>query len=119
MHIWVHIYASYLTEPKSRSRAGRCHYFSKKPKIPIQSDDPSTKNNHPVLVLSKYIDAVINSTQESETGGGYIDAKSALPIHRMAIEMGHPQGPPPLQFDNKCAHGILTGLLKQKQSKVI
>ena len=31
--------------------------------------------------------------------------------------MGHPQGPAPLQSDNKCAHGILTGLLKQKQSK--
>ena len=31
--------------------------------------------------------------------------------------MGHPQGPTPLQFDNKCAHGILTGELKQKQFK--
>ena len=31
--------------------------------------------------------------------------------------MGHPQGPTPLQFDNKLAHGILTGVLKQKQSK--
>ena len=31
--------------------------------------------------------------------------------------MGHPQGPTPLQFDNKCAHGILTGELKQKHSK--
>ena len=31
--------------------------------------------------------------------------------------MGHPQVPTKLQFDNKCAHGILTGVLKQKKSK--
>ena len=31
--------------------------------------------------------------------------------------MVHPQGRTPLQFDNKFAHGILTGVLKQKQYK--
>ena len=44
-------------------------------------------------------------------------SKEALPIRQAAIEMGHPQGPTPLQFDNKCAMGILTGVLKQRQSK--
>ena len=33
--------------------------------------------------------------------------------------MGHPQGPTPLQFKNKYKHGILTGVLKQKQYKGI
>jgi hypothetical protein len=51
--------------------------------------------------------------KEAETGGGYINAKEALPIRQAAIKMGHPQGPTPLQFDNKCAMGILTGVLKQ------
>ena len=59
----------------------------------------------------------MSSAQESETCGGYINAKEALPIRQTVIEMGHPQGPTPLKFDNKCAHGILTGVLKQKQSK--
>ena len=31
--------------------------------------------------------------------------------------MGHPQVPTTLKFDNKCAHYILTGVIKQKQSK--
>ena len=31
--------------------------------------------------------------------------------------MGNPQEPTPLQLENKCAHSILTGVLKQKQSK--
>ena len=61
----------------------------------------------------------MSSTQESETGGSYINAIEAIPILQTAIEMGHPQGPTSLQFDNQCAHGILTAVLKQKQSKVI
>ena len=59
----------------------------------------------------------MSSTQESETGGCYINAKDLLPIRHTAIEMGHSQGPTPLQLENKCAHGILTGVIKQKQSK--
>ena len=31
--------------------------------------------------------------------------------------MVHPHGSTPLKFDNKCAHGILTWVLKQKQPK--
>ena len=33
--------------------------------------------------------------------------------------MGHPKVTTPLKSDNKCAHGILTGILKQKQYKGI
>ena len=31
--------------------------------------------------------------------------------------MGHSQGTTPLQFDNKCGHVTLTGVLKQRKSK--
>ena len=48
---------------------------------------------------------------------GNINAKEALPIRQAAIKMDHPQGPTPLQFDNKCAMGILISILKQRQSK--
>ena len=72
MHLWVHTDASYLTVIKSRSRAGGYHYFSNKPKLPIQYEDAPPKHNYSVLVLIKFIDAVICSTQESETGGGYM-----------------------------------------------
>ena len=88
------------------------NYFSNKPKLPIQSNDPPPKHNHPVLVLIKVIDIVMISTQESEIGGGYINYKESLTILKMAIEMVHPQVSTLLKFDNKCAHDILTGLLK-------
>ena len=64
MSIWVNTDASYLTEPKSISCAGGYHYFSKKPKITIQSEDPPPKYNHPVLGTCNFIDAVMSSTQE-------------------------------------------------------
>lgn len=119
MHLWIHTDASYLTEPKARSRAGGYHYFSSKPKLPIHDHDPPPPHNHPVFVLCKIIEAVMSSTQESETGGGYMNAKEGLLTRQAAIEMGHPQGPTPLQFDNKCAHGILTGEMKQKASRTM
>ena len=112
MHIWFHTDASYLTEPKSRSQSGGYHYFSNKPKLPIKSYEPPPKHNHPVIVLRKVIDAVMSSTQESETGGGYINSKEALTTRQTVIEIGHPQGPTPLKIDNKCAYGILIGEIK-------
>ena len=33
--------------------------------------------------------------------------------------MGHPQGPTPIQFDNKCATGILTDTVVQRRSKAM
>ena len=71
------------------------------------------------LFFAKMIEAIMSSTQELETGGGYMNAKEGLLIWQAAIEMGHPQGPTPLQFDNKCAHGILTGEMKQKASRTM
>ncbi|GFH50519.1 hypothetical protein CTEN210_06995 [Chaetoceros tenuissimus] len=85
MHLWIHTDASYLTEPKARSRAGGYHYFSSKPKLPIHENDPPPPHNHPVFVLCKIIEAVMSSTQESETGGGYMNAKEGLLIRQAAI----------------------------------
>jgi hypothetical protein len=71
------------------------------PTLPISPDDPPLPHNAPILVNSKIIDAVMSSVQESETGSGFINAKYAVPIHTILQEMGHPQGPTPLQFNNK------------------
>ena len=63
MHLWFHTDATYLTEPKSRSRAWRYRYFINKTKLPIQYDDPTPKHNHHVLFLIKFVDVVMSSTQ--------------------------------------------------------
>jgi hypothetical protein len=119
MHLWLHTDASYLNESKARSRNGGFFYLSDKPKLPIQPDDPPPPLNAPILVNSKIIDAVMSSIQESETGSGFINAKDAVPMRTTLTEMGHSQGPTPLQFDNKCAVGILTDTVVQRRSKAM
>jgi hypothetical protein len=61
----------------------------------------------------------MSSVQESETGSGFINAKDAVPMRTTLHEMGHPQGPTPIQFDNKCATGILTDTVVQRRSKAM
>ena len=63
MHLWIHTDASYLVETKARLCAGGYCYFRNKHKLTIQSDDPPTKHNHPVLIRKKFIDDVMSSMQ--------------------------------------------------------
>jgi hypothetical protein len=119
MHLWLHSDASYLNESKAQSRNGGLFYLSDKPKLPIKPEDPVQPLNAPILVNSKVINAVMSSVQESETGSGFINAKDAIHMRTTLHEMGHPQGPTPIQFDNKCATGILTDIVVQRRSKAI
>jgi hypothetical protein len=73
----------------------------------------------PVHVLCKIIDAVMSSAQEAETGAGFVNAKEAIPMRQALEDLGHPQGPTPLQFDNKVANGILNDDIIQKRSKAM
>ena len=119
MHLWAHTDASYLSEFKARSRAGGFHFLSDKPHLPIKSNSLPPTLNGPVNTISKIIDAVMSSAQEAETGAGYLNAKELVPMRQALIEMGHPQGPTPLQFDNQCATGILNNDMQQKRSKAM
>lgn len=49
----------------------------------------------------------MSSAQESENRAGFITGKEMYPARVILEEMGHPQGPTPLKFDNKCATGII------------
>ena len=70
-------------------------------------------------MVCKIIDAVMSSAQEAETAAGFLTAKELVPVRQTLIEMGHPQGPTPLQFDNKCATGIMNDTVRQKRSKAM
>ena len=119
MHLWAHTDASYLSEPRARSRAGGFYYLSSKPNLPIKANDPPPPLNGAVAVKSKIIDAVMSSVQEAETGAGFYNAKQLLPLRQTLEELGHPQGPTPLQFDNQSAKQILNEEVSQKRSKAM
>ena len=119
MHLWIHSGASYLNESKARSRKGGFFYLSDKPKLPIKPNDPPPKLNAPVLVNIKIINTVMFSVQESETGSGFINGSDAVPLHNALHEMGHIQGPTPIQFDNFVANSIITDTVVQRISKAM
>ena len=61
----------------------------------------------------------MGSAAESEIGTCYINARELLPIHVCEEEIGHPQGPIPVQFDNTTAVGFTKKTTKQNISKSI
>jgi len=118
MHLWAASDASYLCESRARSRAGGILFLSDKPHFPILPDSPPPTPNGHTQVISKIIDTVMSSAQESENGAGFITAKEIMASRVTLEEMGHEQTTPtPLQFDNKCAVGIINDQVRQKASK--
>ena len=59
----------------------------------------------------------MSSVQESETGSGFINGKYSVPLCNALHEMGHIQGPTPIQFDNIVTNGIITDTALQRISK--
>ena len=70
MVLAIHSDASYLSKPKSRSRAGGHMFMAGKDKTHI--------NNGAVLSISQIIRAVMSSAAEAKLGALFINAKTAV-----------------------------------------
>ena len=117
MHLWIHSDAYYLSESKALSRNCDFFYLSDKPKLLIKPNDLRPKLNAPVLVNRKTINTVMSSVQESETGSGFINSKYTVALRNVLHEMGHIQGPTPIQFEKVSVNGIITDTVVQHRSK--
>ena len=80
MILYIHSGASYLSEKRSRSRAGGNFFLS---------DPNSTKSNGSVLTVSNIMRNEIASAAESEIGAAFVNDKSALPLRQALIDLGH------------------------------
>ena len=74
MVLAIHSDASYLSEPKARSRAGG-HFF-------MSSDRQMPPNNGPVLTLCQIMCAVMSSACEAEIGAMYMNARETVPARK-------------------------------------
>eukprot|EP00957_Ditylum_brightwellii_P185902 14153481-Ditylum_brightwellii.AAC.1 len=98
MVLRVHSDASYLSEPKVRSRAGGYFYLG---------------NHHPqhmnglVLVLLQILRNVMASAAEAEMGALFENAKEAVALGTMLNELGYRQPATPIQVNNSTAQGIV------------
>jgi hypothetical protein len=111
MVLVVHSDASYLSEPKARSRAGG-HFF-------MSSDTKDPANNGAVLNIAQLIKAVMSSAAEAELGALYINAREAVPLRQLLEQMGHPQPPTPMQTDNSTALGVVTSNIQPRRTKAM
>jgi hypothetical protein len=111
MVLAIHSDASYLSEPKARSRAGG-HYF-------MSENSTNPPNNGAVLNVAQIIKAVMSSAAEAELGALFINAKTAVPMRKALEELGHPQPPTPIQTDNSTAYGVITNKIQPKATKAM
>ncbi len=111
MVLVVHSEASYLSEPKARSRAGG-HFF-------LSSDVTDPLDNAAVLNLAQLIKAVMSSAAEAELGALYINACQAIPQRQCLEEMGHKQPPTPMQTKNTTALGAVNSNIHPKRTKAM
>ena len=107
-----HSDASYLSEPKARSRCGGYFYLGTKP-------DKEYNQNGPILSTTNIIHTVVTSAAEAEYVSLYMNAKTAIPIRHTLMELGHKQPPTPIQADNTTAVGLANDSIKQKYSKAL
>jgi hypothetical protein len=111
MILAVHSDASYLNKPKSRSRAGGHFYLS--------NHVPYPHNNGAILNIAKVIDAVVSSAAEAELGALFMNAREAIYLQHILIEMGHPQPKTPIQTDNSTAEGFINSKIQPKRTKLM
>ena len=111
MQLYVHSDASYLSESKSRSRAGGFMYLGhcKTGGIP----------NAPVCYLSTIISTVVDSAAAAEYAALFINAQAATSIRQTLEALGYTEKATPITCDNSCAVGIANKSFTQKRSKTI
>ena len=98
MKLTVHSDASYLSEPKPRSRAGGHFFLSGETSVP--------GNNGAVLNIAHIIKHVMSSATEAELTTLYILARESVYSRIVLEEMGHTQPPTPLQTGNSMADAV-------------
>jgi hypothetical protein len=111
MVLAIHSDASYLSEPRARSRAGG-HFF-------LSENDQDPRDNGSVHTVAKIIKAVMSSAAEAELGGLFINAKTAVPIRTTLEELGHKQPPKSIQTDNSTACGVANNKIQPKATKAM
>ena len=108
----VHSDASYLSAPKSRSRAGG-HFFLGS----VPTDGKPIKLNGAIHTLCTILKFVASSAAEAELGALFLNAKEAKIIRLALHELGYPQPATPIHIDNTTVVGIVNNTIKRQKSK--
>ena len=101
MVLVIHSDEYYLSELKSRIRAGRHWFMAGHEEIPA--------NTGVLMNVSQILKEVMS----------FISCKLAVPARKTLKELGHPQPKTPIQTDNSTANGLLNNTIIPKSKKSI
>ena len=111
MILAVHSDASYLSEKKSRSQAGRNFYLT--------NHTDKTFNNGSVLTISSIIKHILASASEAELAAIFYRSCKAIYLRITLEEMSHLQPPTNVTIDNSEVHRLTQGIMVPKQYKAM
>ena len=104
-----HSDASYLSESKAQSRAGR-HFF-------MSRNTATPPNNGAVMTITQIIKAFMFSDAEDKLASLLINLNEAFTSQHALGDIGHKQLPTPVQIDNTTTHGVVTNNISIKRLK--
>jgi hypothetical protein len=102
MQLKIHSDASYLSEPKAKSRIGGFFYLGNTTNSPNKP-----LSNGPILFHTTVLKHVVSSDVEAEFGALFVNAKEGTVTCTALAEMGHNQDATELKTDNTTADGII------------
>ena len=108
----IHSDASYLTEPKARSRVAG-HYFLGE----IPQNNQPIKLNGAIYAFCGILKFVVASAAEAELAALFLNAKEGKIIRLILEELGHTQPATPMHCDNQTATGIANSTVKRQRSR--
>jgi hypothetical protein len=114
MQLKTHSDASYLYEPKAKSRIGGYLYLGNKTN---SSTKPLT--NALLLCHMKVIKHVVSSVAEAEIGAVFVNAKENTVTRATLSEMGHKQNATELKTDNSTEDGIINNTFQKRRSEAM
>jgi hypothetical protein len=114
MQLKFHIDASYLSEPKDKSRFGGYFYLGNK-----TNSTKKPLSNGPLLCHTTVLKYVLSSVSEAEFGAVFVNTKEDTVIRTTLSEMGHKQDATELKTDNSTAYDIINNTVQQARSKAM
>ena len=105
----IHSDASYLSEPKARSRACGHFFMGALPK-----DGDPIKLNGAFHTLCSILRFVVASAPEAELGALFLNCQEGMIFKATLEDLGHPQPKIPVHCDNATAVGIANNTIKRQ-----
>jgi hypothetical protein len=114
MKLRIHSDASYLSEPKAKSRIGGGFYLGCKTNARMKP-----LSNGLMLCHTTVLKHVVSSVAEAEFGALFVNAQEGTVTRTTLSEMGHNQDATDLTTDNTTADGIINNTFQKKLSKAM